>query len=309
MRKLLGGTTAYSVLRRDAASGRAAHAYLLYFQDGAYLRFALKYFALALFGTDETRREGSLIMSESFADAKVFPAEGKKPAVSDADEIAADSALNPLEGDKKLYVFTDFDQASAVVQNKLLKLLEEPPQGVYFLLGATSLSPVLQTVLSRVRVLELPPFSRGDVLAALGRAGAEGRLAEAAAASAGGLFGQAERMAFGGWFNDILSAAERVSRASSAGEAGALSAELAEVREKAELLRQVQRIYFDELKECVSSGDMSGHTHTRPALIHAVEAVNGALEDLKFNANFSSLLFGLMTDIITENDKWKKLLA
>ena len=37
--------------------------------------------------------------------------------------------------------------------------------------------------------------------------------------------------------------------------------------------------------------------------------VNGALEDLKFNANFSSLLFGLMTDIITENDKWKKLLA
>ena len=47
----------------------------------------------------------------------------------------------------------------------------------------------------------------------------------------------------------------------------------------------------------------------RPALLYAVSAVNGALEDVRFNANFSSLLFTLVSRIITENDKWKKLLA
>lgn len=40
-----------------------------------------------------------------------------------------------------------------------------------------------------------------------------------------------------------------------------------------------------------------------------MSAVNGALEDVRFNANFSSLLFTLVSRIITENDKWKKLLA
>ena len=91
------------------------------------MRFALKYFCLALFGADENSRVGSLIMDESFSDVKVYPAVGKKPSVSDADEIIGDCALKPIEGDKKAYIFDCFDGASAIVQNKLLKALEEPP--------------------------------------------------------------------------------------------------------------------------------------------------------------------------------------
>ena len=172
MRQLLESTTAYAIFKRDVAAGRASHAYMLYFQDEANLRFALKYFAMALFETDESRREGSLIMGESFSDVKIYPAAGKKPSVADADEISADSALQPIESDKKLYIFTCFDEASALVQNKLLKLLEEPPRGVYFLLGTTSLAPILQTVRSRVKLLEIEPFSEGAILSALNRAGA-----------------------------------------------------------------------------------------------------------------------------------------
>ena len=74
-------------------------------------------------------------------------------------------------------------------------------------------------------------------------------------------------------------------------------------------MRQVQRIYFQELKKSLSSQDMCGSIFTRPALLYAVNAVNKALEDLKFNANFSSLLFNLTCGVITENDKWKKLLV
>ncbi len=309
MRQLLQGTTAYAILTRDVKAQRASHAYMVYFQDGANLRFALKYFALALMAEDEGSREGSLIMDESFSDVKVYPADGKKPSVSDADEIIGDSALKPIEGDKKLYIFTDFDQASAVVQNKLLKLLEEPPRGVYFLLGATSLAPVLQTILSRVKLLEIPPFPEGQIYSALTRLGGDDKLNRLAAGSCAGLFGQACAMVSGQWFKDILSAANDVASAANIGDASSVSMKYADVKEKGELLRQVQRVYFEELRKCVSSGNMCGSTYTRPALMYAVRAVNEALEDLKFNANFSSLLFDLASGVITENDKWKKLLV
>ena len=309
MRQLLQGTTAYKIFGRDVASGRASHAYMLYFNDGANLRFALKYFALALFGASEGGREGSLIMEESFADVKVFPDEGKKPSVADADAIVADSALRPLEGDIKLYIFSHFDTASALVQNKLLKLLEEPPQGVYFLLGVTSFAPVLQTVRSRVKLLEIEPFAERDILAALGRRGGDKKLNALAARSCSGIFGQAVAMVSGGWFSQIISAAEKISRADTVAKAGELCLEYAEVKEKEELLRQLQLIYFGELKACISRSDMVGAVFVRPAYIYAAEAVNKALEDLKFNANFSSLLFNLMCGVITENDKWKKLLV
>lgn len=309
MRQLLESTTAYAIFKRDVAAGRASHAYMLYFQDEANLRFALKYFAMALFETDESRREGSLIMGESFSDVKIYPAAGKKPSVADADEISADSALQPIESDKKLYIFTCFDEASALVQNKLLKLLEEPPRGVYFLLGTTSLAPILQTVRSRVKLLEIEPFSEGAILSALNRAGGDKQLNALAAASCSGIFGQAQAMVSGGWFKEILSAANEVTSASTLGKAGDVSLKYADVKEKTELLRQVQRIYFQELKKSLSSQDMCGSIFTQPALLYAVNAVNKALEDLKFNADFSSLLFDLTCGVITENDKWKKLLV
>ncbi len=307
MRTLLNSTAAYAIFMRDALANRASHAYMLYFRDTENLRFALKYFALALFGTDESRREGSLIMSENFSDVKVYPAEGKKPSVADADEIAADSALRPVEGDKKLYIFSSFEEASPLVQNKLLKLLEEPPRGVYFLLGAASLAPVLQTVRSRVKLLEIPPFSEEAVLDALNRAGYAGETAALAARSCSGIYGQAAAMAAGQWFSRVLAEAKDIASADTLGKAGDVSLRYGDEKLKGELLRQVQLIYFSELKKCSSPRDISGSTFTRPALLYAVNAVDKALEDLKFNANFSSLLFDLTAGVITENNKWKKL--
>ena len=62
--------------------------------------------------------------------------------------LIEDCAMRPSAGDKKLYVISSFEDCSAVVQNKLLKVVEEPPDGVSFLLGATTLSPVLPTMYS-----------------------------------------------------------------------------------------------------------------------------------------------------------------
>jgi DNA polymerase-3 subunit delta' len=107
-----------------------------------------------------------LIIDEGLPDLKIYPKKDSKLSVADANEIIDDSALKPVEGDKKLYIISDFDTTAPLFQNKLLKILEEPPEGVYFLLGASSLSPILSTIRSRVKLLEIQPFSDEQIISA-----------------------------------------------------------------------------------------------------------------------------------------------
>lgn len=306
MEELLKSTTAYRVFSRDVLSNSVSHAYMLYFNDSFNLRSALKFFALRLFGTDRGERDGDLILSEGFSDCKIYPARDKKLSVSDAADVVDDCALQPVERDKKLYIICGFEDASALIQNKLLKVLEEPPRGVYFLLGATSLSPVLSTVKSRVKLLEIPPFSEGEILSALNRAG-QNPLNASAAASCGGVLGQAQNMLSGGWFKQVTDAAKRIVNADTPEKAGIVALEYGDTKYKNELLAEMQRQYFEELKKVVSSGDSTGSTFTKGAYIYALEHVSAAFADVKFNANFSNLLYDFALRVIEENDKWKKL--
>lgn len=159
MRQLIQSTHAYRLLKAERAENRLNHSYLLVFDDARNLRSALKEFAKLFFLTPEeaaaeageahrsfssharTERIDALIDEESFADCIILPEDGKKFSVEDAEKIREESALKPVEGDKKLFVIGDFAEATVQAQNKLLKLLEEPPKDVHFLLGATVTFP------------------------------------------------------------------------------------------------------------------------------------------------------------------------
>lgn len=308
MEKLLKSTTAYRIFAADAKNNALSHAYLLYFSDRYNLREALKLFALQLFGADADSRDGKLILKENFADMRVYPQADKKLSVADAGEIVADSALRPVERDKKLYIVSDFDGASPLIQNKLLKVLEEPPRGVYFLLGAASLAPVLSTVRSRVKTLEIPPFSADEIYEALLRRGKD-PLNLQAAESCGGILGAAQNMLSVGWYGYVHSAAKKICSVKTMEDAGAVALTYGDIKYKNELLAEMQRMYFAELREVVSSGDIHGATYTKPALVYAVENIGKALADVKFNVNFSALLYDFTVRVILENDKWKKLLV
>ena len=153
---------------------------LIVFPDAKYLRTLLKECAKAFFGESDKRR-CALIDGETYSDCLILPAKGAKFTVNDAARIVDESLLHPVEEEKKLFVLDAFDTASALVQNKLLKILEEPPAGVYFLLGASGEGAVLPTVLSRMRKLTVPPFSEEAVITALTRNHAgDGELSRAA---------------------------------------------------------------------------------------------------------------------------------
>ena len=175
MEQLLKTTGAYQLIKNEGKSNGFSHAYLLLFDDARNLRTALKTFAKVLFNCENERNEkekriSQLINAESFCDCLCYPAEkGKKLLVEDAEKILEESTLAPVEGDKKVFIVGDFAEANAQTQNKLLKLLEEPPKGVIFLLGATSSFSVLTTVLSRTKKLEILSFDTPSIVEYLRR--------------------------------------------------------------------------------------------------------------------------------------------
>ncbi len=310
MKRLLCGTTAYGVLRGDRESGRLSHAYMLHFGDAKNLRAALKIFALDFFGLDENDADGKRLLNESLPDCRIFPEKDKKLTAEAVSALLDDSALRPLERDKKLFIISGFEQASALLQNKLLKTLEEPPEGVYFLLGVTTLSPVLDTVRSRVKTLTIPPFGKDEIFSALEREGKNPLNADAAE-SCGGILGAAENMVGGGWFSEVREAARAICTTVKAGDIGKVAAKYGDTQYKNELLAEVQLNFYNALCE-VSRGDTAGEIAKlwqKGALIYAVESVNKACADVKFNAYFQGLLYDMMLRNIEENDRWLKLQA
>lgn len=92
-------------------------------------------------------------------DVKTYPKNFEKLLVSDSNEIVAESYVKPVNLPYKIFIIRNFDISTEEAQNKLLKVLEEPPKNVYFLLSAKSEERVLPTIKSRcdkIKINELP---------------------------------------------------------------------------------------------------------------------------------------------------------
>lgn len=86
--------------------------------------------------------------------------------VSQIRAVAADAQIMPNEADGKVYIISDADAMNTQAQNAFLKLLEEPPDGVSFILCASSAAGLLPTVRSRCVLMSLNSDAEGDEQAA-----------------------------------------------------------------------------------------------------------------------------------------------
>ena len=85
---------------------------------------------------------------ETNPDLLVFPKQ-KTFQVEDANSIVESSTLKPMIFGRKIYLILNVDNSTPAAQNKILKILEEPPKNVLFLLTATNESKILPTIKSR----------------------------------------------------------------------------------------------------------------------------------------------------------------
>lgn len=99
----------------------------------------------------------------------------------------------PTLGSRRVIIIDPADDLETSASNALLKSLEEPPQGTFFLLVAHRPSRLLATIRSRCRILRFDTLSRDQIRKMLSDVapGTEATAVEAAIDAASGSFGAA----------------------------------------------------------------------------------------------------------------------
>jgi DNA polymerase-3 subunit delta' len=90
----------------------------------------------------------------------------------------------PTLGERRAVIIDPADDLEGNASNALLKSLEEPPRGTFFLLVAHRIGRLLPTIRSRCRVLRFPAVSDAEIDAVLRREAPEADAATRAAAIA-----------------------------------------------------------------------------------------------------------------------------
>jgi DNA polymerase-3 subunit delta' len=128
--------------------------------------------------------------------------------VDEAHDIVKKLALKSYEGGYKVMIIWMADAMNISASNKLLKLLEEPPEKTVFLLIVEDEEQIIQTIKSRCQLLHFPPLSEDAIATALVNKGLSKEEAMRNAHEANGNFNKAldlmnndsEELVFEKWF-------------------------------------------------------------------------------------------------------------
>ena len=205
-------TNAYKTLDMDINSSRISHAYLFTSTDENYLYSFAEEFSKMLININEfenRENNNSRIEKGIFPDVLVY---GKESSIDAGkiNEIVEKSQVSPFEADKKIFVLMNVQNMNEISQNKILKTIEEPPKNTYFILCASETTRILQTILSRVKKIELDEIDSATISSMLKIVGVEETRAEICANCSNGNATFAEKLSidnsFVEFFNKIVSA-------------------------------------------------------------------------------------------------------
>ena len=100
---------------------------------------------------------------------KLLGVENKQGLISveEAYEIVKALALKPYEGGYKIMLIWMADKMNIAAANKLLKLIEEPPNKTVFILITEDEDQIINTIKSRCQLLHFPPLAEEDIKNAL----------------------------------------------------------------------------------------------------------------------------------------------
>lgn len=87
--------------------------------------------------------------------------------VDEAMDVVKKLALKSYEGGYKIMIIWMAEKMNTAAANKLLKLIEEPPQKTVFLLITEDEEQILQTIRSRCQILHFPPLAEETIANAL----------------------------------------------------------------------------------------------------------------------------------------------
>ena len=159
-----GANRAFDMLSSAIASGKAFHAFFISSSDeDAGLSLARRASALCCLGRDD---EPALLSCPDYHQLK-----GEETGAKEIRSLIDELSKASFGGGKRAIVISNAHALSREAQNTLLKTLEEPPQGVMFLLCGNA-DGMLSTITSRCAVVRLGHCGYDEIEAELIKSGA-----------------------------------------------------------------------------------------------------------------------------------------
>ena len=165
-RQMIGNGNVVRMLQNAANGGSLNHAYLLHGTKGTGKKTLARIFAEAILCRGENRPCGSCpsclkVEKGIHPDLMVVQKpEGKANIlVEQVRSLREQVYLRPNESEHRVVIIEESESMNLAAANALLKVLEEPPQYVVFILTANNISALPETIASRCLCLEMQEVS------------------------------------------------------------------------------------------------------------------------------------------------------
>lgn len=152
----------YRILSHSFSEHKKSHAYLLV---GQKTKEVIQYLSMSLVCPHDVLACEQCevcyrIKNDQYIDLIHFDGEQESIKKNQIEYIQKTFAKSAVEGHGKIYVLEHIDHATPEAMNALLKMLEEPIEGIYAIFTCENESQVLPTIVSRCQVMRLRPPSK-----------------------------------------------------------------------------------------------------------------------------------------------------
>ena len=197
------GQDAAVAMLRNAAKGDTPHAWLFVGPHGSGKRAAARAFAgdllaaesVAAGDLESAERARNLARHEQHPDLVITQRAGATISVEQAADVVTRASRSPIEGSRKVLLLEEFHLVHEKAGPKLLKTIEEPPPGTFFIVLADEVTPELVTIASRCVRVDFASLTAPVVAARLEREGVPADRAAEVASIAGGDLDRARLLA------------------------------------------------------------------------------------------------------------------
>lgn len=147
-------------VKNAVTSGRFPHAFIIEGEPGSGRHTLARIIAAAAVCNDSDApcgrcRECTLIAADNHCDVLTYAPDGASFKVDTVREIRDNAYIIPIEAKRKVNILLECEKMNEQAQNALLKVLEEPPDFMVFILVCGSAAALLPTVRSRCVTLSV----------------------------------------------------------------------------------------------------------------------------------------------------------